>query len=172
MAGIVEKRMQPGAQPAPQEQEQETGTDPREQAQRSALMKAAGDMLYSDKGVERTIGMMQNSNVIDGAAHSVAYLMNAMAKELQAKGKQVSDDALLDVGQEVIERTLALGAEAGLIEFKSPEEYENAMNEAGEKALAIFHQMNQGQQPGQPAAQPTAQPQMQPGMIDSAQGAV
>jgi len=169
---IAQAQEQRPQEQGPQEQlpqdSGETGEyqgDPAEQAQRSGMMAALGQSMYSEKGLKNTLKMLENGDPVEQTGRSVAYRMLAMHQSINKTGKQVSEDAMMDVGHELIERTLALASNAGLIEFKGMEDYEQAVNKAGEIALATFHKMKEGgtpQEQGPPQAQPPQGPQGPP----------
>jgi len=169
MAGLIDRmnRAEGGGQapapaggPAPAPERREAGEV--EQLQRSTLMKAAGGHLYSDEGLERTVSALAGGgDPMENAARVTALLMHALARNAEAKGKRLNDDALLDAGREVLERVVAIGVDIGVID---PQQAKAGLDQAGEQALAMYESMTTNQGGGeQPAAGGGAGAGMAPG---------
>ena len=165
MPGQVPLGAQPTADPASQPQPMDGNpADPVEQAQRSGIMAAAGEAMYSDEGLDGTLDMLEaGGDVIENAARGTAYLMHAIASSLQAQGKQLSDDALIDAGEEVLERMLTLAVEAGIAPFESQEQMAAAVEQGGAMALQVYQSLKEGAQAA-PAQQAMPQQGVLPAM--------
>jgi hypothetical protein len=187
VAGTESRGGLEGGKSAPEGQGLDEGTsvDPREQAQRSALMLAAGRAMYEDQHFDRTMEMLSApGDPLENVSRGAATLMYMLTHNLENRGKAVSEDVIMDVGEEVLERMLALSAASELISFSSPDEYMAAVEKVGDQALSHFYRLRnsgqnalleqeqeqqagagqpmQGAPPGAPQGQPGA-PQGPPG---------
>lgn len=139
MEGLLDR----GA-PGPADQGNEPSAS--EQAQRSGIMLAAGKAMYGKEGFGPTVDLLgQGGDPVENAARGTAFLMHAISKSLAKAGKQISDDALLDAGREVLERMIGIAVETGVV---PGDEASTKIEKAEELALAIYDQLESGQ--GQP----------------------
>jgi len=150
------------AQPGEENDRAAPGTqqaDPVEEVQHKAMIAAAAHPIYSERTLD---ALAASSDPLEGAARITAYTMHSIKENLEKRGKQVSEDALLDAGRNVLDRALGIAVAAELVD---PETAREGLDEAGAQALQIYDQIRSGgaPEPGMQAP-PDAAPQPQRAM--------
>lgn len=118
---------------------------PTEQLQHDAVMRAAGQMMYKGENLKSTMRAVEDGSV-ETAARITAYMMDVLVNSARGgkKGapvKQLSDDAMLQAGEEILTRLLVMQMKMGVGDIGTQEELQEAVQAGGQIALQMYQEL-------------------------------